>query len=76
MVQVQLFLKGGGWGAGTFPVNFFQGLSFLHFQITLSFAKCIVMHSKKKKIFCYHNFMKKVIQSCLKMTLKISHKLR
>ena len=36
MVQGQVFLKGG---AGTFPIHFCQGLSFLHLEITLSFAK-------------------------------------
>ena len=33
MVQGQIFLKregGGGGGTGTFPIYFFQGLSFLH----------------------------------------------
>ena len=38
MVQGQVFLKGGG-GAGTLPISFFQGLSFLHLEITLLFAK-------------------------------------
>ena len=50
MVQGQIFLKGGGWGAGTFPVYFFQGLSFLHFEITLSFAK-LCNAFKEKKFF-------------------------
>ena len=36
MVQGQVFLKGG---AGTFPIYFFQGLSFLHLEITLPFVK-------------------------------------
>ena len=31
-------LKVGG-GAGTFPIYFSQGLSFLHLEISLSFAK-------------------------------------
>ena len=35
MVQGQIFLKEkGGWG-GIFPIQFFQGLSFLHLEITL-----------------------------------------
>ena len=28
-----------GLGAGIFPISFFQGLSFLHVEITLPFAK-------------------------------------
>ena len=39
MVQGQVFLKGGGGGSGTFPIKFFQGLSFLLSKITLHFAK-------------------------------------
>ena len=71
----QVFLKGGR-GAGTFRFLFFQGLSFLHFEITLSFAKlCYVLEEKKKNFFCYHNFTKN-IRSFLKMNLIISHKLR
>ena len=35
MVQEQVFLKGG---ADTFPIKIFQGLPFLHSEITLSFA--------------------------------------
>ena len=55
MVQGQVFLKGG---AGTFPIYFFQGLSFLHLEITLTFAKlcyaceekyCFKGHSKLSK---------------------------
>ena len=60
MVQWQVFLKGG---AGTFPIKFFQGLSFLHSEITLPFSATITLQ-------------KKVILSCLQMNLKISHKLR
>ena len=36
MVQGQIFLKGE---AGTFSIELFQGLSFLHLEVTLSFAK-------------------------------------
>ena len=36
MMQGQIFLK---QGTGTFPIQFFQGLSFLHLEITLTFAK-------------------------------------
>ena len=36
MVQGQVFLKGG---ADSFPILFFQGLSFLHLEITLPFSK-------------------------------------
>ena len=44
--------------AGTFPVKFFQGLSFLHLENTLPFAK-LCQPFKEKKFFCHHNFMKK-----------------
>ena len=62
-MQGQVFLKGwvgggggGGRGAGTFPILFFQCLSFLHLEITL----CkVLMQLKKKFFFCQHNFMKK-----------------
>ena len=37
MVQGQVFLKGG---AGTFPIQFFQGLSFLRLEIkNFNYAK-------------------------------------
>ena len=79
-------LKKGGWkygtgegvlkgGACTFPIYFFQGLPFLHLEITLLFAK-LCYAFEEKLFFCHHNFMKKIILHCLKMNLKISHKLR
>ena len=37
-MQGQVFLKEEG-GASTFPILIFQGLSFLHLEITLPFAK-------------------------------------
>ena len=46
MVQGQVFLKRG---AGTFPISFFQGLSFLHLEITLPFAK--LCYAFKEKLF-------------------------
>ena len=46
MVQEQVFLKG------------FQGLSFLHLEITLLFAK-LCYAFEDKFFFCHHNFMKK-----------------
>ena len=44
MVQGQVFLKGG---ADIFPILFFQGLSFLHFEITVPFAKLCYVFLKK-----------------------------
>ena len=41
MVQGQVFLKGKGGGADTYPILFFQGLSILHLEITLPFAKLL-----------------------------------
>ena len=69
----QVFLKGG---AGTFPIKFFQGLTFLHTEITLPFAK--LSYAFEEKLFFSATIIlwKKVILSCLKMNLKISHKLR
>ena len=46
MVQGQVFLKEGG---GTFPISFFQILSFLHLEIILPFAK--LRYSFDEKIF-------------------------
>ena len=42
MVQGQFFLKeleGGGGGGDILPIYFFQGLSFLHLEITIHFVK-------------------------------------
>ena len=48
MVQGQVFLKGvGGGGGGIFPIYFFQGLSFLHLEITLTFAKLYFAFEEK-----------------------------
>ena len=44
--------------ADTFPNQFFQGLSFLHLEINLPFAK-LCYSFKEKKIFCHNNFMEK-----------------
>ena len=75
MGQRQVVLKRGG-GAGTFPIYFFQGLSFLHLEITLSFAKLCYAFEEKNVFFATIILWKKFIRSCLKMNLKISHKLR
>ena len=74
MVQGQVFLKGGE--AGTFPIEFFQDLSFLHLEITLPFVK--FCHTFEEKPFFSATIIlgKKVILWCLEMNLKISHKLR
>ena len=47
-----------GRGAGTFPIQFFHGLSFLHLEITSPIAKLCFMHLKEI-FFCHHNFVKK-----------------
>ena len=39
MIQGQVFLKRGG---DTFPVSFFQDLSFLHLEVTLPFERKLV----------------------------------
>ena len=46
MVQGQVDLKGG---YDTFPISFFQVLSFLHFEIALPFAK--LCYAFEKEIF-------------------------
>ena len=46
MMQGQVFLKGG---AGTFPIKLFQGLTFLHTEITLPFAK--LCYAFEEKLF-------------------------
>ena len=45
MVQGQVFLKGGGLALVLF--NFFQGLSFLHLEIILPFAKLCYAFEEK-----------------------------
>ena len=45
MIQGKVFLNGG---ADTFPISFFQGLSFLNLEITLPFAKlCYAFDGKR-----------------------------
>ena len=46
-MQGQVFLKGEGGEAETFPIYFFQGLTFLHLEITLPFTKlCYTFEGK------------------------------
>ena len=68
------------WGEGVtdfFLFNFFQVLSFLHLKFTFSFAK-LCYYELEEKLFSSATITlgKKIIQSCLKMNQKISHKLR
>ena len=54
MVQGQVFLKRGGEegeGASTFPIKFFQGLSFLNSEITLTLAK--LCYAFEEKLFFF-----------------------
>ena len=44
---------------GIFPIYFFQGLSFLHLEMTLPFAELCYALAEKLSFFCHHNFMKK-----------------
>ena len=74
MVQGQFFIKGGGpWH---FSYLLFQGLSFLHLEITLPFVKLCYAFEEKILFSATIFLCEKVILSCLKMNLKISHKLR
>ena len=55
-------LYGGGEGllkrgAGTFRIYFFQGLSFIHLEITLPLAK--LCHAFEEKVFFYHHYFMK-----------------
>ena len=61
MVQGQVVLKGEGGGADTFPISFFQGLSFLHLEITLPFAK--LCYAFEEKLI---NFRKKGLSKLCK----------
>ena len=58
MVQGQFLKREEGKGAGTFHIKFFQGLSFLHLEITLPLAKLCYAFEEKIFFFCHHNFMK------------------
>ena len=60
----------------TFPIEFFQGLSFLHLEITLPFVK--LSYAFEEKIFFSVTMIlrKKVILSCLKRNLEIPNKVR
>ena len=73
-LQDQVFLKGGG-GLALFLFNFFKVYHF-YIQKLLFFLQNCVTHSKKKKIICHYNVMKKVIRCFLKMIQKISYQLR
>ena len=63
-------LKRGGW-----PFSYLVFSRFIIFTFRNYFTLCkIVLRIWRKIIFfCYHNFMKKVILSCLKMNQKIFH---
>ena len=73
MVQGQVFLKEE---TSTFPILIFQRLSFLHLQIALLFAKLCYAFEENLIFSATIVSWKKVFLSCLKMNLKISHKLR
>ena len=44
---------------GIFRIYFFQGLSFLHLEITLPFAELYYALAEKLSFFCHHNLMRK-----------------
>ena len=72
MVQGQVFLKGE---VGTFSIYFFQGLSFLHLEITLPFARLCYAFEEKNISSATKILWKKVILIYLKMNLQLFHKL-
>ena len=65
--------KYGAGGAGG-HFSYFSFSRFIIFAFKNYFTLCKIVSCIWRK--CHHNFMKKVILSCLKMNLKISHKLR
>ena len=75
MMLGQVSLKSGAGGGLALLLFNFSRFTIFTSGNNYSLQNC-VMHLKKEKLFffCYHNFMKKVILSCLKMNLKISHK--
>ena len=74
MVQGHVFLKGGrGWHFSYLIYSRFIIFTFRNYFTLCKTVLCIWI---KIIFFCHHNFMKKVILSCLKMNLKLSHKLR
>ena len=75
MVQGQVLLK-GGWGCWYFSYLIFSRFIIFIFRNYFTLCKIVLCIWRKTIFFCHHNFMKKVILSCLKMNLKISHKLR
>ena len=70
MVQGQVFLKKG---LALFLFNFFKVYPFYVYKLLYSLQNCVV-HLMKSYFLCHQNFMKKVILSCLKINVKISHK--
>ena len=76
MVQVQVFLKGGvGRGGQALLLFYFLKVYNLHLKITLPFSK--LHYAFEEKNFSATIILgKKVILSCLKLSVKISHKLR
>ena len=74
MVQEQVFLKGG---LTLFLFNFFKVYLFCIRKLLYPLQN-YVTHLEKNFFFCHHSFMKNGHSnlSCLKMNLKISHKLR
>ena len=65
MVQGLVFVKRGGWHFSYLVFSRFIIFKFRNFFVLCKIALYVGL--------CYHNFMKKVIRSCLKMNLKISH---
>ena len=65
MVQGQVFLKRG---VALLLFNFFKVYHFYSLKLFYSLQNCGI-HLKKNYFFCQHNFMEKVIQNCLKMSV-------
>ena len=72
MVQVQVFLKVGGWHC-----SYLIFLRFIIFTFRNYFTLCKIVLCIWEKLFfsAIIILLKKVILSCLQMNLKISHKL-
>ena len=73
MVQGQVFLKGGSWH---FSYLIFLRFIIFTFRNYCNVFKIVLYIWREKKNFVAIIIWKKVFLSCLKMNLKIFHKLR
>ena len=77
-MQEEVFLKGMGGGDGGWHFSYLIYLRFLIFTFIIILLVAKLCYAFEEKLFFSATIIlwKKVILSCLKMNLKISHKLR